>query len=76
MDDKINEVYIADRNFMALPLESGNHEVIFYYLSDRFIVGIIISVLSLVAMVAGIILSYKSRIIPIRHQKESKYRLS
>ena len=60
VDREETEILRANYTFRAVPLTAGGHEVRFYYDPMSFKVGLIISVLSLVAL--GVLVKPRSKL--------------
>jgi hypothetical protein len=62
LDGKQRKVYIANHTFRAVYLPSGNHEVIFRYVSSGFNLGRIISIVTLILALGFCVVSARYRI--------------
>lgn len=53
IDGKEQKIYVANRNFWAVPVPAGTHEVVFYFSSSKFKIGFLVSICTLIALIAG-----------------------
>jgi hypothetical protein len=62
VDGEQHKIYVANHTFRAVHLPSGNHEVIFKYVSSGFNLGRIISMISLILALGFCVASVRYRI--------------
>lgn len=59
VDGKKQTIYPADQTFWAVPLSGGSHKVEFYFSSDAFHKGGLVSLISWIVVLAGILVTRK-----------------
>jgi len=62
VDGEEAKLYRANYTFRAVPLEPGNHEVVFAYISKHFNIGKFISIIAFVLSIGFCIIAVKFKI--------------